>query len=317
MGYIRVSSLAGVYWQGKHLTKRNIVSAIDGYGAMGAKDVTRLMHKAGLKNTGTFGHTGEDYLDEERKMYTRDGQKAPGLPSSLVPTLEEKTVAENRPKHPATETSPKESQEGENKPVVNGDAQHQNGDTMKGENGSATQNGSADTNEPPQARLETGELYGAPADASSDPQHDDQPPHARSGKNDADEEEEKAPGARVTLRKHLAAKLGNKQWQLPTPTPQVDPYGFEDPISDTFWKDVWVASAVHNVSHCLVMLWGGLQCSSRLRLLQTEIFRKVFHAIPDDLVTTWKQYKEFVVHHERLNKPVGGQRRVAFSGHTI
>ncbi|KAI0755244.1 phospholipase D [Daedaleopsis nitida] len=252
---------------------------IEGYGAMGAKDVTRLMHKAGLKNHGTYGHTGDDYLDEERKMYTRSGEKEPGLPSSIVPTLEEKTVEEQRPKHPATQTSPQKSPEEKNKPVANGDAEHPNGDAMKGANGLATQDGSA---EPPQARLETGELYGAPADASIDPQHDDQPPHARSGKNDADEEEEKAPGARVTLRKHLAAKLGNKQWQLPTPTPQVDPYGFEDPISDSFWKDVWVASAVHN----------------------TEIFRKVFHAIPDDLVTTWKQYKEFVVHHERLNKPV-------------
>lgn len=37
---------------------------------------------------------------------------------------------------------------------------------------------------------------------------------------------------------------------------------------------------------------------------QTEIYRKVFHAIPDDLVTTWKQYKDFVVHHERMNKSV-------------
>ena len=64
---------------------------------------------------------------------------------------------------------------------------------------------------------------------------------------DADEEEEKAPGTRAILRKHLTAKLGNKQWQLPTPTPHVDPYGFEDPISDAFWKDVWVACAVHNV----------------------------------------------------------------------
>jgi len=30
----------------------------------------------------------------------------------------------------------------------------------------------------------------------------------------------------------------------------------------------------------------------------------VFHAIPDDLITTWKQYKEFIIHHERLNKPL-------------
>lgn len=41
-----------------------------------------------------------------------------------------------------------------------------------------------------------------------------------------------------------------------------------------------------------------------LTALQTEIFRRVFHAIPDDLVATWKQYTEFVAHHERLNKPV-------------
>ena len=125
----------------------------------------------------------------------------------------------------------------------------------------AVQNGSVDTNAredvaqagaadrtPPQAALETGELYGAPADASIDASHDDQPPHARASKTDADEEEEKAPGARSTLRKHLAAKLGNKQWQLPTRTPHVDPYGFEDPICDAFWKDVWLASAVHNVN---------------------------------------------------------------------
>jgi len=30
----------------------------------------------------------------------------------------------------------------------------------------------------------------------------------------------------------------------------------------------------------------------------------VFHAVPDDLVTTWKQYREFVAHHDRMNKPV-------------
>lgn len=29
----------------------------------------------------------------------------------------------------------------------------------------------------------------------------------------------------------------------------------------------------------------------------------MFHAIPDDLVTTWKQYREFVLHHERLKQP--------------
>ena len=28
-------------------------------------------------------------------------------------------------------------------------------------------------------------------------------------------------------------------------------------------------------------------------MMQTEIYRRVFHAIPDDTVTTWKQYKHF------------------------
>jgi len=57
---------------------------------------------------------------------------------------------------------------------------------------------------------------------------------------------------------------------------------FEDPVCDAFWKDIWVASSVHN----------------------TEIYRKVFHAIPDDLISTWKQYTEFVAYHDRFTKPM-------------
>lgn len=38
--------------------------------------------------------------------------------------------------------------------------------------------------------------------------------------------------------------------------------------------------------------------------LQTEIFRRVFRVVPDDHVTTWKHYKDFVAYHERMLKPV-------------
>ncbi|EJD41463.1 phospholipase D [Auricularia subglabra TFB-10046 SS5] len=65
------------------------------------------------------------------------------------------------------------------------------------------------------------------------------------------------------------------------PKPTVDPNGFADPLAPEFFEDVWTAAAVHN----------------------TEIYRKVFHAIPDDTVTSWKQYREFVQHHERFTKP--------------
>ncbi|KAI0771162.1 phospholipase D [Trametes elegans] len=275
-----------------HDTADGLEQAMHGTGAVGAKDVSILMRKAGVKTTGADATAGDRFLQEEREMYTRDGTKEPGFPSAIVPTLEEKVIAEHRPptEH-ATASTIHHRLEQENglgdrdsseDYYQSSNRKHQNGDVQGQDWSPASPNGNASTHEPPQARVETGELYGAPTDASVDPLHDDQPPHARSGRNDADEEESKAPAARATLRRHLAAKLGNKTWQLPTPTPHVDPYGFEDPISDAFWKNTWVACAVHN----------------------TEIYRKVFHAIPDDLVTTWKQYKEFVVHHERLNKPV-------------
>jgi len=84
------------------------------------------------------------------------------------------------------------------------------------------------------------------------------------------------------LRKHLNAKSSQSPWTIPTPRPKYDADSFEDPICDEFWDDIWVACAAHN----------------------TEIFRRVFHAVPDDLVTTWKQYKDFVAHHERLLRPL-------------
>jgi len=114
----------------------------------------------------------------------------------------------------------------------------------------------------------------------------------RAGKTE--EKESVTSESRSSIRKRLA-----KTWAPPMGRPHVQADKFEDPISDAFWKDVWVASAEYNV--------GTLLPASHLLTqddFQTEIYRKVFHAIPDDTVTTWKQYTEFTVYHERLNKPV-------------
>ncbi len=209
-------------------------------GEVASNDAAKVLRKMGVKSHGWDATAGDQYLDAERTMPTRAGGTKPGFPSSVVPTLEEKTVAEHRPKDPESGV-----------PILDAleDGQAGNDDTRKDPNGHA-QNGHANAkeHEPTEARVETGELYGAPADASIDAWHDNQPPHARASRTDADSEEGRAPEARSTLRKHLTAKLGNKQWTLPTPTPHVDPYGFEDPICDQFWKDTWVASAAHNVS---------------------------------------------------------------------
>lgn len=118
---------------------------------------------------------------------------------------------------------------------------------------------------PPQSEGEEGqamtsdgkELYGVPADViKADDVH-----HTQFDRQGGDENEKGAVRARSVLRKHLSVKTSSKQWAVPTPAPLIDPHGFDDPVCDEFFKRVWLAAAVRN----------------------TEIYRKVFHAIPDDL----------------------------------
>lgn len=195
------------------------------------KHVSSLLRTTAIKTTGADATAGDVSLNEERTTFTRGGEKQHGFTSSIVPTLEEKTVAEHRP--PADQC--------DGVPIEDVIAEGPEPETGIVENGNAH-------NEPEEGRV-NGQLYGAPVNA--EPQYDKEPPHAPSTKSDASSEEEKAPGARSTIRKHLTAKLGtkigSKAWTLPVPTPKVDPYGFEDPICDEFWKNVWVACAAHNV----------------------------------------------------------------------
>jgi phospholipase D1/2 len=155
--------------------------------------------------------------------FSRDGRKVPGYSGAVAPTLE--NIVEK--------LMPSESQ-------ANGSLIEQKGD--------------GDTQ---QARTEDGELYGAPADASKSPHEDNEVPHERSGVVEASDQEQATPRACANLRKTLAGS-GGTAWTLPTPTPKVDPQGFEDPISDAFWKNVWVACAVHNVSIYNTMSWVNL-----------------------------------------------------------
>jgi len=213
-------------------------------------------------------------------MESRDHEKVHGFPSSIVPTMEEKVVMESLDSIPEDSGSSEEGK-GErgdpDKPTKppNGDPREsqEHGGSAESKSRDHKANGDVPASETKrdhneaksprsaksfrdlssssanlEARVEDGELYGAPADASRDPKTDDQPPHAVSGKNDATETEEKAVHARAEIRKHISTKFNPKTWTLPTPTPKVDPHGFEDPISDEFWKKVWMACAVHNVS---------------------------------------------------------------------
>ncbi|SGY80044.1 BQ5605_C008g05292 [Microbotryum silenes-dioicae] len=81
-----------------------------------------------------------------------------------------------------------------------------------------------------------------------------------------------------TLRRNLRER--SNIYSIPVPAPKIDPFGFSDPIVDSFFKNVWLAAAVRN----------------------TQAYRKVFRCVPDDLVQTWKQYREFQIWAERHNK---------------
>jgi phospholipase D1/2 len=202
-----------------------------------------VLHKAGIRPHEVNALSDDDQLDDERTTFTREGVKEPGFASSMVPTMEEMTINKGglpqaqAADHPIKHTIESGDPDGSLKPSP----QTGEGNDLNGASSPLTDSGE----NPEEARPLDGELYGAPANASA---ADTEPPHARSGVNDADQQEKEAPRARSVLRKHLNARLGNKIWTLPTPTPKVDPNGFDDPISEHFWQNTWIPCAVHNVS---------------------------------------------------------------------
>lgn len=172
--------------------------------------------------------------------YSREGKKEPLFASAKVPTVEEAVLQERLP--PASQAE---------SPPLKDKLEHRLGENS----------------DPVEKRTADGEAYGTPALASRDPQTDDEPPHPESGANDPDELEKTAPGTKALLRKHLTSKVGNKVWTVSIPAPHVDPEGFEDPISDAFWKNVWIACATYNVCYLCLGVVGRLILFRRPRFI--------------------------------------------------
>ncbi|PWN28305.1 phospholipase D [Jaminaea rosea] len=85
---------------------------------------------------------------------------------------------------------------------------------------------------------------------------------------------------RDDARRRIEAHMSANPWAPPLGVPTIDEDRFEDPVSDSFYKDMWLAAAIHN----------------------TQIYRKVFRCVPDDTVTTWSEYKAFQAWGDRLAK---------------
>lgn len=156
----------------------------------------------------TFGE--EIFSEKDRKIMS--------FSSSVVRTLEEKTIIEKRPPKDETDDATLKDQ------------------TIMEESESVSV----------QSR-HTGLVNGAPHEPSTIDSGASTKHKSPSLRSDVDSEDATA-SARETLRTNIGSRSGRKPWTVPTMKPRVGPQDFEDPISDTFWKNIWVASAVHNVS---------------------------------------------------------------------
>lgn len=81
------------------------------------------------------------------------------------------------------------------------------------------------------------------------------------------------------LSSYNSMTFGPDNFNKITGPPSIDPFGFDDPLDETFYYDIWLSTARRN----------------------TSIFREVFRCQPDDEVTTWKEYKEYVAFGERFS----------------
>lgn len=66
--------------------------------------------------------------------------------------------------------------------------------------------------------------------------------------------------------------------------PYVDRDCMQDPLSDSFYLDIWQTVAENN----------------------TKLYRTVFRCMPDNEVKSWKEYKEYVTYAERFSQAQGG-----------
>lgn len=193
-----------------------------------ALDKMSLGHNAHATNA---EYTSVDV--ERQETSTSDSTEVQGrFATSAVPTIEEKTVAEHQ--WPEYRNNVSLEKDGVQHHAVT-DGPHTEKDSTRIANG--TVNGEHAVWSEDQTSL------GASPQAAPPTHIDHRSPHT-SGEFDSTSSEEKpVPTARATIRKHL----DHGSWTLPIPRPRVDAEGFKDPISDAFWKDVWIASASYNV----------------------------------------------------------------------
>lgn len=164
------------------------------------KPASAVKAKAGASSAGDTS---------ERQDFDREGNVAEGFASSIVPTLEEKTIFERRPSARHTNGKPlfdalDEGQE-DLDDVQEATVPDNVRDDVESEPVNAQQNGGSNSAPKINGPANDQSKYGAPANAKEE---DTDVPNRDTKRGDASEQEQAAVSARKTLRKHLAAKVG-------------------------------------------------------------------------------------------------------------
>lgn len=177
----------------------------------------KTLGRASGRQNSSQENVSDKNLREERSTYTHGGGKEPGFTSVVTQTLEEQVK---------TEEASVEGRSGRN--MIDGlpyidpamstprrDDNQNSGLPNHLSGGFGHPNGRT-------RKVSEATLYG------KDPEKDG---HSRRSNS-----------------RRIQHSRSNTRWTVSVPKPDVNPYGFDDPIADSFWKGVWVASAVHNVS---------------------------------------------------------------------
>lgn len=208
----------------------NCLVAVDAGAKATTSQTTKALHSTGLAHQKPVGqYFADQNLNEEPDNYNNEPLEETALACSDAPSLEDGIVEDQLPSKNGKKKDDIDS-------IENARLELQNAPNGRvGEPGGDL------------SGFHTGDdaVNGAPAPGQSAGPDDE--PRLRVPKNN-NEEGPTASEAKTNLRDTLTSKPNKRgAWTVPTCKPEVGQQDFEDPISDAFWKDKWVASAVHNV----------------------------------------------------------------------
>lgn len=237
------------------------------------KTADKIVHPVAVIASGqTAAHHQRNVGDpSEQEDYQPEGETSKGFASSVVPTLEEKTIFERQQSaqqangRPLFDLQEERSQQGgqdvsQTKSKEEREEPSETNVPRKTKDHITLFDGDSTAQKPsvPRSQIESSskELFGTPANIST--LNDDLPVRGTDrqaeGAGKGADEGQTALKARKILRKHLNANVQVSPWSMPTPTPDINSNSFHDPLDGRFWENVWVATAVHNVSDSTVKL---------------------------------------------------------------